>query len=753
MSEKEIPPSPKAQPGKNKPSGKNRWPPKDIEDVVTAWPIKTISLFDAYLDIAVEWHYKKNCGFGPEDFNYGSGVKAWWRCSRDKRHIWRAPIHNRTGLGSGCPFCYDEGWGIDLDDYPKALKLFDEKKNKKVNIHKLPVGKAVFWRCKKAPDHVWKGCFNLEQADNMCPFCLKLRASSTYSIENNKLLRKEFHSTKNKGFKPIDLTPGSRVKVFWQCSSNKEHVWQATVFDRSTGDGCPYCSRRLLAKEFTLAALHPHLAKEFHPTKNGELKASSISAAYKPAIWWQCQKDKGHEWQGVIKTRVKSHAGCPFCDYLQVSKTNNLAFNNPDIAEEFDLDLNFPLTPNDVTYCSARRVSWRCPVGHKYKARIIDRAVHGKTCHICKPMLRTKPLSKFKQLVAELHPTKNKGLDPSRLPSASEKKVWWKCSRAYDHEWQATPANRVRNNQGCPYCKNQKVAQSNCLATLRPDIAKELHPIRNKGVTAKDIVPGSNMIVWWQCALNPKHAWQSRVCARTRGKGAGCPKCGTGIGGKVKAGTVLSVAHPDVAKDWHPTKNGRLKPDDVTAKSELRAWWRCHRNPLLVFEQEIGERVRRGCQFCRIKDKNLRVLYPDIAKRLHPTKNPGSYAEAVTPGSYKTAWWICAENKEHIFEAKVYTVTKSGSGCPYCSGKKVNSTNSLATLCPVVASQWNFKRNRTLSPDEVTRGSSIKVWWICKNGHEWQATVASRAIDGNGCKVCSYESRRKETRKVSDDED
>ena len=30
---------------------------------------------------------------------------------------------------------------------------------------------------------------------------------------------------------------------------------------------------------------------------------------------------------------------------------------------------------------------------------------------------------------------------------------------------------------------------------------------------------------------------------------------------------------PDLAKQWHPTKNGDLKPMDVTYGSKKKVWW------------------------------------------------------------------------------------------------------------------------------------------------------------------------------------
>ena len=34
---------------------------------------------------------------------------------------------------------------------------------------------------------------------------------------------------------------------------------------------------------------------------------------------------------------------------------------------------------------------------------------------------------------------------------------------------------------------------------------------------------------------------------------------------------------PEIAKEWHPTKNERLTPLDVTAFSNRFVWWQCEK--------------------------------------------------------------------------------------------------------------------------------------------------------------------------------
>jgi len=57
-----------------------------------------------------------------------------------------------------------------------------------------------------------------------------------------------------------------------------------------------------------------------------------------------------------------------------------------------------------------------------------------------------------------------------------------------------------------------------------------------------------------------------------------------------------------------------------------------------------------------------------------------------------------------------------GFGCPACGGKEAVGNNSLKSKWPEIADEWHPTKNKPLSPDEVTYGSSKKVWWLCKEG-------------------------------------
>ena len=132
--------------------------------------------------------------------------------------------------------------------------------------------------------------------------------------------------------------------------------------------------------------------------------------------------------------------------------------------------------------------------------------------------------------------------------------------------------------------------------------------------------------------------------------------------------------------------------------------------------------------------KSLLDSHPDIAAQWHPTKNGKLTPEQITAGSHKKVWWICSNG--HEWDAIISDRTR-GRGCPYCSGKRVCEDNNLLNNYPDIAKEWHPKKNKKLTPSDVTYGSTKRVWWICLKGHEWDATVNNRTSHGTGCPYCS----------------
>ena len=429
----------------------------------------------------------------------------------------------------------------------------------------------------------------------------------------------------------------------------------------------PQKSRPTLKKE-PLSVTHPQLVADWHATKNGDLRAENVTAGSTKKVWWQCKS--GHEWQATVGNRTLGR-GCPYCANRKVDQSNCLAATHPQLVSEWHSTRNGDLRPEHVTGTSGRKIWWKCAAAedHEWEATLQSRG-KGVGCPYCSGNRAVKSnclATTDPELAKEWHPTKNAELTPNCVTRGSGTKVWWKCPVADDHEWEAQVVSRTHMGSGCPCCEGLKAVKSNCLATTHPDLARQWHPTRNGSLTPGDVVPGSSKKVWWKCSVVCDHEWQATINSRTR-LGTGCSCC---AGLTVVTSICLATTHPEIAKEWHPTKNGDLTPEDVMAGSYRKVWWKCAKGPDHEWQAKVEQRARlsSGCPFCcnrlAAKSNCLSFTQPELAKEWHPTKNGDLRPENVTAGSDRTVWWKCPHGDRHEWEAPVYS-RSSGVGCPFC---------------------------------------------------------------------------------------
>lgn len=133
-----------------------------------------------------------------------------------------------------------------------------------------------------------------------------------YCAERNKLaLLAQWHPVKNGPLTPRQVSYGSRQKIWWLCP--KGHEWQAAVYTRTKGSGCPYCSGKTALSGFNdLATLAPEVADQWRPTLNGTLTPDQVTAGSHRTAWWACSN--GHIWKAIIYSRAgPQKCGCPVC--------------------------------------------------------------------------------------------------------------------------------------------------------------------------------------------------------------------------------------------------------------------------------------------------------------------------------------------------------------------------------------------------------------------------------------------------------
>lgn len=146
------------------------------------------------------------------------------------------------------------------------------------------------------------------------------------------------------------------------------------------------------------------------------------------------------------------------------------------------------------------------------------------------------------------------------------------------------------------------------------------------------------------------------------------------------------LSYPDIAQEWHPTKNGNLTPRDDISFSKTKVWWLCKKGH--AWKATVNNRLKRNrlCPYCcgrlACPENNLHVHYPSLAKEWHPTKNGSLTPRDVLPfGDNGDVWWLC--KRGHEWEAKI-NQRCWGDGCPYCAERK-SLSEILETPASLVA--------------------------------------------------------------------
>ncbi len=435
-------------------------------------------------------------------------------------------------------------------------------------------------------------------------------------------LAEQFHGERNAGVDVAEVSAGSQKKVWWLGPCG--HEWESTPYNRLLGQGCPFCAGvRVLAGFNDLASLLPELATEWHPTKNGDLLPTAITRSSGKKVWWlgPC----GHEWETTVSGRANG-TGCPFCAGVKLLPGfNDLATKLPDLAAEWHPTKN-ELTPSDVAPKSGAKAWWVCRNGHEWFATIRNRA-YGNGCPVCKEPRGEEFAAEKRRRRAEGRPVKKRPVDPNKV------------------------------SQGL-------VAGHNDMATTHPNLVAEFHPTRNAPLTPSTVVAGTGKKLWWQCSHG--HEWETTGNSRTS-SGTGCPTC---AGQRILAGfNDLATLRPDLAVEWHPTKNGARLPSEVTVSNGKKAWWvdSFGHEWEAVVASRTGQGV--GCPVCSSHKtltgfNDLATLQPVVALSWHPTKNGDVTPSEVTQFSNSMRWWQCDQG--HEWQSTVNN-RSHGQGCPFCS--------------------------------------------------------------------------------------
>ena len=765
--------------------------------------------------LAVEWHPTKNGDLTLDKVYYRSNQKAWWLLPYDDpetgKHFdfeWEALIISRTD-GAGCPFLAGNavwpGYNDLATKYPNLAAEWHPTKNGDLTPDKVISGsvKKAWWllsyddpeTCKHF-DFEWEARIARRTKGDGCPFLAGKAAYPGYNDLASKRpdLAAQWHPTKNGDLTPDKVTYGSQIKVWWflpcddpATGKHFDFEWEATVANRTSGYGCPFLAGTSVWPGYNdLATKRPDIVAEWHPTKNGSMTPDKVTSCSETNVWWLLSYDDPEtgkhfdfEWEASISKRTSGN-GCPFLSGRAVwPGYNDLATKRPSLAAQWHPTKNGSLSPKNVTVCCTEKAWWYLPYDDpetgrhfdfEWEAGISSRS-YGDGCpflsgHAVWPGFNDLA-TKCPELATQWHPTKNGALTPAEVYYSSLQKAWWlqpyddsETGKHFDFEWEATIHARS-GGTGCPYLSGNAIwVGFNDLASRNPELAAQWHPTKNGDLTPEMVTCGCTDKVWWLLPYDDpdtgKHfdfEWEAPINARSGG--TGCPYLS---GHAVMVGfNDLATRKPELAAQWHPTKNGDLTPEMVTCGCTDKMWWLLpYDDPdtgkNFDFEWEAPINARSGGTGCPylsghaiwVGFNDLASRNPELAAQWHPTKNGDLTPEMVTCGCPDKVWWLLPyddpETGKHFdFEWKASITGRSrNTGCPYLTGRGTwPGYNDLKTKRPDLAAEWHPTRNRRRTPDKVYYRETTKAWWLCPQcGYEWRAAAAKRVCVDELCPAC-----------------
>ena len=569
-----------------------------------------------------------------------------------------------------------------------------------------------------------------------------------WCIENDAQYLLDEWDYENNDVTPDEVTSGCDLKINWikhydDPKSGKHFVfrWSASVGHRKSGEGCPYLSKpphKIMPGFNDLATTNPELIKLWAKKENKEqlgLEITNVSKGTRVVAFWIC------EIHGIYEQPIADKAsgeGCPFCSSKRVLKGfNDLESKFPDIAKEWDYQKNTTI-PDKVSYGSPKQYWWVCPLGHEYKASVNQRTGHNKSgCPYCsnkKVLVGYNDLQTINPTIAELWDyEKNYPLKPIEITANSNRYVWWKCKN--NHSFKARVWNR-NNSTGCPYCNDLLIWPGfNDLATKHPALMKEWDFEKNNklGVDPNKVAPSSKQKVYWNCPAG--HSYRTSIVSRAR-MNTGCPECAImyriSTAEKViayyfkEALEAEENAHPKFLNgrelDLYSSKyNVGIEYDGKyfhkNTKRDLKKDEDCQKNGVLLIRiREKGNSFYDSSSIkiqCEIRNNNYNSL-----------KKPIEDVIKILNDRFKLSI-----SQDIDIEKDLPTILND---------IEITSKDYSVLSDPILSEEWDYEKNE-LKPDHVPLSYNHKVSWKCKKeGHSWEATVASRWQNKSGCPYCAH---------------
>lgn len=332
-------------------------------------------------------------------------------------------------------------------DNERLMIDWDFEKNSKLGLNPSEISdksqKRAWWICEEG--HEWEAIIRNRSNGNNCPFCTGRKILNGYNdlATTHPSLAKEWNWQKNNDLSPYDISFGSNKKVWWM--DELGHEWEASVEQRTRGNGCPCCSRenRISHKEIVVYYyIKKYFADAISTYKHSDFGTMELDI-FIPQISTAIEYD-GSKWhQDVVRDLKK--------DNICASKNINMIRIREPNCPEYKSSCTFIYLEN---YSQQALINAITSVLHLLHIDDLDIDI-SRDCEDIESVvfhkIRDNSLSAlFPNVAADWPPTKNGTLTSEHVYAHSSKKVWWKCS-VCGNEWFQSIVKRCFG-LGCSKC-------------------------------------------------------------------------------------------------------------------------------------------------------------------------------------------------------------------------------------------------------------------------------------------------------------
>lgn len=492
---------------------------------------------------------------------------------------------------------------------------------------------------------------------------------------------------------------------------------------------------------------------EYNYDKNNDIDLEKLTFGSDKKVWWKC-KVCGYEWESSIYYRTKFKSQCPACQANNgkgkklIQGVNDLETwcknNKKDlILKEWNYQKNGKLLPRDISYGSDIMIWWKCKNNHEYIQRVNHKT--GKENCGCPYCMGVKILKGFNDL--ESWCVKNNRFDILNEYKNAENKrkaneVLFSSTKKYNficlfgHSYSRDLYGKTMNFAQCPICQKSKKTSIK-EKTIYFYIKKYITDVSENYVidksTQKELdmyIPSSKIAIEYDGQFyhkNKKRDIEKNIFCKKHDivlyrirehKLDRLPYCYNIM---LYDETIDSLEKVIV---FLLNKLG-VKKYDIDINRDLVDIQN------LVIKNNISNSFQKWCIDNR-KDDYLSEWDRKRNGKVTPLN--------VSYGTTQKYYFICKNG--HSYLQSIALRTRDGVGCPYCGCKKImKGFNDFKTWCinnknTKLLSEWNYEKNGSLLPDSIPHGTTQKVWWRCKNGHEWLASLNNRSR-GRNCPICS----------------